>query len=167
MNHALTLSQPQALLQLNLMQAEAPAATFEAFAAEAARSDLPAELLTRLKPIWTACRRIGTEVIEVGKIVLVKVLEFLRAHPAIQWGLLLGAAVSLLVAAIPFLGAVLAPLISFVGPFSGMALGASVDAGELPTDLLGGMYRLAQRFFGLMLDVFVTLRERWSGEASA
>jgi hypothetical protein len=156
------MGEQQALFQLTLMNAETSSRTFEDFLVDAAQWKLPAEVLTRLRSVWDVTRRIGVELVEVGKIIVEKILAFLRAHSAITWGLVIGAAVAFLVSSVPFLGAILAPLVSIIGPIAGMAAGAAIEARVSPSDPLASMILLAQHFFELLASIFNAVWARWT-----
>jgi len=162
LSNASPLSPQKARFELMLLNAEAPRQTYEDFVVDAVARGVPVEIITRMKELWAFSKKIGNEVIAVGKIVVQKVLAFLSAHPSLSWGLLLGAAVAALVASIPLLGAVLAPLAALLGPVAFAAAGASMDKGLSTLEPASALIALAQAFFELLASVFNALSARWT-----
>jgi hypothetical protein len=90
--------------------------------------------------------------IEVGKIIVMKIIEFLKANPKLAASLAIGAAVYLLAHAIPFIGPLLAPLLA--------AAAAMYTFGTLSS--LDDVIKLAKEFFSFMVDIFNAVANRWA-----
>jgi hypothetical protein len=86
-------------------------------------SGLPHEVTIRLHELATYTKKAGS-ILAVGKIVLIKIIEFVKAHPFLVIGAgigaVVGAAVAGLITSVPILGQLLAPL--------AMALGITITA---------------------------------------
>lgn len=146
---ATAISLESAKFELMLLNSESSSAAFDDVVIEAAKRGIPPEIVTRLKVLWDQTRRMGTELIEVGKIVVRKIVEFLKAHPGFTWGTVIGAALGCLVVSVPFLGTLLASLITAVGAWTGVA----VDAKVSPTDPVAVLKAAAEAFFALFASV--------------
>lgn len=122
-------------------------------------SGLPHEVTIRLHELATYTKKAGNKVIAVGKIVLIKIIEFVKAHPFLVIGAgigaVVGAAVAGLITSVPILGQLLAPL--------AMALGITITAtgavvGHRLDKCLPGVgediIEIVQLFFKLLVDVF-------------
>lgn len=150
-----TLNSEQAMLEFTLLNAETSGQSFDDVVLEGFQRDIPPEVLTRMKSLWEQTKKIGNEVIDVGKIIVMKIIEFLKAHPKLLVSLAIGAAVYLLVHAIPLIGPLLAPL---------LAVGSTLFAfGTLSS--LDDVIQLAKDFFALLVSIFNAVENRWAAAA--
>lgn len=153
------LSAGQANLKLALWNAEAESAkSFEVYA-QLQELGLPEEVVSRLHELVTYTKKVAGKVFAVGKIVLFKILEFVKAHPFLVVGVgiggVVGAAIVGLITSIPFLGQILAPLATALGiviTLTGAVVGHNLDkrfrgVGE-------DIVEIAQHFFAFLIDVF-------------
>ena len=152
-----TLDSEQAMLELSLLNAETSGQSFDDVVLESLRGGIPPEVLTRMQELWERTKEIGGEVIEVGKIIVMKIIEFLKAHPQLMASLAIGAAAFLLTQAIPFIGPLLAPLVAIITTF--YAFG-TISTFEESTEL-------AKQFFKLLVEIFNAVTKRWALEARA
>ena len=147
-----SLSQEQALLEVSMFNAEASGQSFDDVVVDGISGGLPPEVLTRMNDLWEKTQEIGGEVIEVGKIIVMKIIEFIRAHPKLGASLALGAAVYVLAHAIPFIGPLLAPLLA-----AGTTLYAYGKVSSLDESI-----KLANEFFQLLVDIFNAAASHWA-----
>lgn len=146
----MTMTSELALLELTVIDAEAAPLTFAEAAKEMLNRGLPPELVTRLEDLWDKTKVIGGQVIAIGKIIVKKIIDFFLANPGLAIGLVIGAAVGALVSAsIPFIGALLAPIVVVLTTLYGYNL----QTGGRDS-LLYSTIKLATEFFKLLLDVF-------------
>jgi hypothetical protein len=156
------VSTAQANLKMALWQVDADSMSSSELYAWLVDSGLPPEVTLRLHELVTYTKKVGSKVIAVGKIVLIKVLEFVKAHPFLVIGAgigaVVGAAVASLITAVPILGQLLAPV--------AMALGITITAigavtGHRMDKCFQGVgedvFEIAQEFFKLLRDVFNTV----------
>lgn len=146
-----TLDSNLGMLELTVLNAEAFDGSFDEFVIEGMRNGLPPEILTRLKSLWEITKQVGDELIHVGKIVIAKLIEFLKKHPKLTASLALGAAVFLLSSTVPVLGPILAPLLAVVTTI--YAFGSSSSFDEI--------IKTAKNFFALIIEIFNAVTERW------
>ena len=101
-------------LEMALLQAEADSFTSNDLYGWLIDSGLSHQIAMRLHELMAFTKKAGNKVYAVGKIILIKIIEFVKAHPhlvsGIGMGLTIGLAVQYLVNSIPFIGPVLAPL---------------------------------------------------------
>ncbi|MEQ9368468.1 MAG: hypothetical protein RIG63_05470 [Coleofasciculus chthonoplastes F3-SA18-01] len=121
-------------------------------------SNLPKQVIMRLHELATYTKKADQNVIAVGKIILIKIIEFIKAHPNLAIGAALGAAVGLLVNSIPFLGSILAPLATTLGITIGAIAGHRLDKGKEVNQgifaIAQDIIKIAREFFQLLIDVF-------------
>jgi hypothetical protein len=140
-----------ALLELTVINAEAQQAESFASAAKALLDrGLPPEVVTRLQDLWDKTKVIGGELVAVGKIIVMKIVDFFLANPGLAIGLVIGAAVAALVSAsIPFIGPLLSPLVVVLSTLYGY----NIQLGGRDS-LLYSTVQLAVEFFKLLIDIF-------------
>lgn len=163
MNTTMTL--PQARLELALCQADADMANSSDLYIRLTEMGLPSEVSIRLKELLEVVKPIGEKMVSIGKIIVLKLIEFIEKHSNLATGIALGAAVSSLIAAIPFLGPILAPIALPLGIAVGAIAGHRVDkaqGGKINGDL--GIISIAQEvieiaraFFQLFIDSLMTI----------
>ena len=120
-------------------------------------------MIIRLKNLVDVTERVADRVISIGKIVLMKIIEFIKAHPNLAVGVAVGAAVGVLVSTIPFLGVYLAPIATAIAITigaiaghrldkieAGQTINVSVDAIAVGKDVI----EVAKLFFVLLIDIF-------------
>lgn len=154
----ITVSPAQANLKMALWQVDADSMSSTELYAWLVDSGLPHEVNIRLHELITYTKKVGSKVIAVGKIVLIKILEFVKTHPNLAMGVALGAAVGLLVNSVPVLGSVLAPLATVLGITIGAIAGHRLDKGkEVNEGIIGvaqDIIEIAREFFKLFIAVF-------------
>lgn len=156
------LSPAQAELKLALWQADANSMTSAELYAWLVDSGLSHDVTTRLHEIIQMTKRVGTKVIEVGKIVLIKIIEFVKAHPFLVMGAgigaAVGAAVTSLIISIPILGQILAPVATALGiviTVVGAVIGHNFD--KKFKGVGQDIFEIAKSFFDLLADVINTV----------
>ncbi|MDJ0712990.1 MAG: hypothetical protein QNJ54_02065 [Prochloraceae cyanobacterium] len=126
----------------------------------------------RLRELITFTQKIGSKVFAVGKIILLKIIEFVKVHPrlvtGIGLGVAIGAAVQFLVNTVPFIGLILAPLAGALTAAFGIVIfgiaGHRLDKRDRGKELSSGIIgiaedivEIAQAFFEFIADVFNTV----------
>ena len=153
------LTKEQGMFELTLLNAEVSREQLDDVLVIGLNRGIPPEIMTRLESVWGMTRTIAGEVVTIGKIVVVKIFEFLKANPNLTIGIALGAAVGALIAGIPFLGAMLAPLSTALSMLYGAAVGATIDAGGIPSDPYVAVAHLAKKFFELIQEIFLSVKD--------
>lgn len=155
------ISPAQANLKVALWQVEADSLTSSDLYVWLVDSGLPYEVTIRLHELATYTKKFGNKILAVGKIILIKIIEFVKAHPNLAIGIALGAAVGLLANSVPFLGLVLAPLATALGITIGAIAGHRLDKGKEVNDGIIGVTQdiieITRAFFQLLIDVFNTI----------
>jgi hypothetical protein len=165
-----TITLPQARLELALWQAEAEMASSSDLYVRLTEMGLPSEVAIRLKELLEFVKTIGEKTVNIGKIVVLKLIEFIEKNPNLATGIALGVAVSSLIASIPFLGHILAPIVLPLGIAIGAIAGHRMDNAQ--GDKLNGeagfasitqdVIEIARAFFVLLIDTLITVSAEFS-----
>ncbi len=160
------LSSAQADFEVTLLNADAESVSSSDFYLWLRESGLPSELAIRLKNFVDTTAMIGNRIISIGKIILMKIIEFVKAHPNMAIGIAVGAAIGALVSMIPFLGVYLAPIVTVISTSIGAIAGHRLDKLEkgqiVNTEvnlvaITQDIIEIAKMFFELLIDIFNTL----------
>jgi hypothetical protein len=123
------------------------------------------ELVTRMQDLWEKTKIIAGEVVNVGRILVMKIWEFVKANPNMFLGIAIGAAIGALANMIPFVGQILAPIAIAIGATVGALAGHRLDKIEGGETVTGSMFEdiitLAKRFFKLLADIFMALKDAY------
>jgi len=161
--NAQALSAAMANFKLASLNAEAESIKSSDFYAWLDNSGLPPEVSIRLKDLIEKTKEIAGHVISVGRIILMKILEFVKAHPNFFIGAAVGAAIGSLAHLVPFIGNLLATITVPLGIFIGAFYGHTMDKREqgktaIPNDVLLGIpqdiIEIAKDFFKLLAEIF-------------
>ena len=154
------LTQAQGNLQLVLLSSEAETMFSSDFYAWLKERGLPDEAAIRLKGIAEITAEVGKQVINVGKIILIKIMKFVKTHPNMAIGIAIGAAFGALVSLIPWLGPLLAPIATLIGVavfgLGGHRLDKAADGVPQSSGLVAigqDLIEIAEAFFKLFFDI--------------
>lgn len=169
-----TVSRPQAALELALWQADADSVSAGDLYLWLRESGLPSEIAIRLGNLINHTKRVAGKVISLGKIILIKLIEFVRAHPNMMVGIALGAMIASLITSIPFLGPMLAPIVVPLGITIGAIAGHRVDVAASAkrsesmsvTGITQEVIEIARSFFQLFIDTILALTNEFQKEAA-
>lgn len=126
---------------------------------------LPIEIVTRLESLWDMTKTIANDIINVGKIILIKIWEFIKENVNMAIGIAIGVAIGSLVALVPFFGPFLAPISMLLGGFIGAVNGEKLDriakGEDVSNDsgIIASSIRIAKKFFKLFADIFLALKD--------
>ncbi|MEG4089689.1 hypothetical protein [Microcoleus sp. Pol12B4] len=155
------LSLPQANLKMALWQVDADAMSSSDLYVWLNDIGLPHEVSIRLHELATYTKKAANKVLLIGKILLLKIIEFVKAHPHLAIGVAVGVAVRILASSIPFVGPLLEPLATALGIPIGAMAGHRLDRGKEVSDGIIGIVQeiieIAKEFFQLLIDVFNTI----------
>ena len=117
-------------------------------------SGLPQEVVTRVSQLWDVTKKIGDEIYQIGKIIISKIMAFLKANPNLTAGIAVGLAVGIL---IPFVGPILMPLAIAIGAVLGVRLDNYEQGSPMAVDAIGVSHEvvmMARKFFDLIIEIF-------------
>lgn len=159
------MTHAQANIELALLSAEADAASSSDFYAWLHESGLPSEAALRLKGLVDFSLELGGRLVNIGKIVLIKIITFAKTHPNLTAGIAVGAAIGVLASMIPVLGPYLWPIATLAGVSLGAIAGHRMDnnfngkeRNEEPNliAITQDVIEIARQFFQLIIEVFST-----------
>ena len=149
----MALSENDAKLELALFNSRAAKFDLIDIKTDLTNEGLPYEVIGRIEELLDKTKIIAGEVIYVGKIIFMKIWEFIKQYPATVFGVttgaLLGAIVGALVGWIPILGQFLHGLIIALGMIAGAILGNKFDP-------------IAKDFFKMFVDTFTSLKDHFA-----
>ncbi len=159
---AQNLTPANAELEFVLLSAEADSFSDTDFYAWLSENGLPSELAIRLKILVDATAEIGSRTINIGRLIIVKLIEFVKAHQNLAIGVAIGAAVTALVSGIPFLGPFLAPVAAAIGISIGAIAGHRKDmessgvshSSQGPLAVTQDVIEIAKAFLKLFVELF-------------
>mgnify|MGYP006981145414 CR=1 FL=1 len=154
-----------ATLEISMLHAESNVFNFSEIAADLATRKLPLEAVTRLQGLWDTSKIIAGEVITTGRIIVIKIWEFIKANPNMAIGMVIGAAIGALVGLIPFIGAWLAPIAMAIGATVGGLTGGRMDdiaSGIAVTNtMFEDLISAAKKFYALLAEIFNALKDNY------
>ena len=154
----LVITKPQAALELALLQAEADSVNSSDLYVWLRERGLPDEVAIRIRELVGVTRKIGDKMVSLGKILVIKLIEFARAHPNMLIGIALGAALTALTGAIPGVGPFLAPVAATLGITLGAIAGHRMDKGVQGKDASPqGVFELTQEVIEIARSSFEML----------
>lgn len=123
------------------------------------------QIAVEIDRIWSKVKIIGSRVYKIGQIIVCQIIKFIERNPNTAIALAITAAATTLSASIPFLGAILTPLIAASSLIVGIPLAQSLDMakrGEGTTNnssgsIFIGAVSLAKEFFTLLINIFQAL----------
>lgn len=154
-----SLSPAQANIDLTLWQVEADSISSNELYVWLVDSGLPNDVACRLHELISFTKKVGNKIFNIGKIVLIKIIDFVKAHPFLVVGMGIGAvigqAVATLIVSIPFFGQLLAPIAAALGitiTLTGAVIGHRSD--KRFSGVGDDLVEIANKFFRLIAEVF-------------
>ena len=154
----MSMSTTEATLEVSMLNASANNLNFSEIAIDLATRQLPLEIVTRLESLWDITNAVAGAVVSTGRIIVIKIWEFIKENPNMAIGVVIGAAIGALVNLIPFIGQLLAPLAMAIGATVGGLSGGRMD------DIANGvnvsyttfedLISVAKKFYALLADIF-------------
>jgi ElaB/YqjD/DUF883 family membrane-anchored ribosome-binding protein len=155
------LTQQEGALELSILSAQTTSHSFDEVLTEMLNKGVPAEVLTRMEQLWETTKEIAGEVIQIGKIIVIKILEFVKEHPGLAIGIAVGAAIGALVGLVPFIGPLLQPLGIAVGAMVGGLSGIGLDSSDEVTSPVRAAIIIAREFFKFFASILNSVRDYW------
>jgi len=132
-------------------------------------SNLPKQVIHHITKLWDYTCNIGESVISIGKIVLSKIIDFIKANPDMAFGAALGAIAGVMASSfiswIPFVGQALSVLTIGGGMLIGAIAGDRMDRAtngdyidESLISVFGDTISIAKKFVKLFIDILTTIK---------
>jgi hypothetical protein len=157
MAEAIVLTAPQKMA-LMTMESKAKQTTSLDLFNEFTKMNFPKELVTAFKDLsFKTFTDVTGQIINVGKILVLQIIEFINKNTGLSIGLLIGASIIVITASIPFLGPVLGTIGMIASTLAGHHLDKNleIDNGKsfyksIPEDII----TLSKEFFLLLGTIF-------------
>ncbi len=153
----------QADFKMSLLNAKAASVPSSEIFIWLSEQGLPSEVSIRLKGLIDTTAMVAGKVIHVGKIILIKIIEFFKEHPNLVVAMALGTVVGFLVSTIPFVGPILAPIVTVIAMGAGAVAGYRIDQRNKGLDvntndeiipMIQDVVEVVKHFFKLLVDIF-------------
>ena len=103
-------------------------------------------------------------VIRIVQVILTEIIRFIEDNPNLATGVTIGAAIGALIGLVPFLGVILAPLVSAIAALLGGLAGARLDRAQAPGQGWVGVVQeviiVSRKLFGLVASIFRALKDK-------
>ncbi|WP_295404438.1 hypothetical protein [uncultured Thiocystis sp.] len=155
----------EAKLELMILNADTQALEWTDMATLLHGRGASLELVTRMQDLWEKTKVVGGVLVNIGRVIVLKIWEFMRANSNMVLGTVLGAALGALVNLIPWIGPLLAPIAMTIGITLGMLHGHRLDklaeGQQVSYSIIEDLITAAKRFFQLFADIFLALRDEY------
>jgi hypothetical protein len=152
------MSTGEALLALDRLDHGANAIDRVDWAASMTLQGVPQEIITALDGLWYTTKAVGGKIFQIGKIILMHLLEFMEKQADLFLGVPIGAkigiAISALVELVPYVGPFLLPIFEPIGMVVGGLLAFNLFKS---TGLGQSLFSLAKDFFKFLAAVLHSL----------
>ena len=131
--------------------------------------NLPQQVIHYITNLWDYTKEIGGSVVAIGKIILLKIIDFIKLNPSLSFGAALGAIAgamaSFFVSWIPFIGQALSVISIGGGVLIGAIAGDRMDRAangeyvdESTMSIFGDVIVIAKKFLKLFVDIINTIK---------
>lgn len=155
------MNKNQATFEVLLLQAEASNLDKVETMAFLSNQGIPLEVITRMNSLWDEVVTIGGQIINIGIIIMMKLIQFIKENPNIVTGLAIGISLGMLVNSVPYIGHFLAPLVTLIFSTLGVLHGHRLDKiakGEYAGDsLMEDAITITRKFWDFFYDIFNTV----------
>ncbi|MBK1643142.1 hypothetical protein CKO25_00425 [Thiocapsa imhoffii] len=147
----------KALFEAMALQAEASGLDRVETMAYFSNQGLPLEVVTRMDSLWDQTVKVGEVILNIGKIILLKLVQFVRANPNMAIGFAIGLALGMLTNAVPYIGPIIAPIMTFLLTAMTALRGHRLDKvlrGEYVGDsIIEDLITITKQFWSLLWDI--------------
>jgi ElaB/YqjD/DUF883 family membrane-anchored ribosome-binding protein len=131
--------------------------------------DIPSHIVNYILKLYEHTKDVSQEVIHIGRIIILKIMDFIKENPNLSIGMALGAAAGFLAGSfmnvIPFVGNILQTIAIGMGMFIGAIAGYRLDEmenGKVVIDqtifgVFGDAMQIAKKFFQMLVDIINTV----------
>jgi hypothetical protein len=148
----------KATYEVLLLQSEASGLEKIEAMAFLSNQGVPLEVLTRMDSLWEQTAMVVNQVLHIGKIIIMKLIQFIRENPNMLIGLAVGIGLGILSASVPFIGIFIAPVITVVFSVMGILRGHRLDkvmSGECVGDsLIEDAITIIKKFWCFFYEIF-------------
>lgn len=159
--------------KIDLLMLHSKAENFNAadFVTELINKGLPNEIVTRLQLLGNQVKYIGKQSINIGKIILMKLWDFINENPNLAVGFAIGLGlatlVGMLINLIPWIGTwlsgIVTPIIAVItipiGTLKGHRLDKVAKGENVSDSILEDLITIAKKFWTLIVDIFTAVKD--------
>lgn len=160
----------QGKMELLILQAKAEQVNEADFISELVNKGLSGEIIAKLQILFSQVQYIGKQIINVGKIILMKLWEFIEENPLLSITIALGfalvALLSLMVGWIPGIGPMIVGILGLIIIPRGIYIGASLDkiwikiknGEQLGDSFIEETLEISKKFMTLLVEIFKSVK---------
>jgi hypothetical protein len=159
------MKQQDALLELSMLNAESTEYDFTDVKVKCIKNGIPIEIITRMENLWQTTKLIAGEIVAIGKIIVMKIYDFVVANTHLAMGMALGVSLGAIIAIIPIFGPLLSPLVASVSVIYGGIQGSKMDHNT--QNSMEALILAAKGVFQLLADIVMALKQYWETKKHA
>lgn len=159
--------------KMDLLILESKASSFDEidFVTDLINKGVSKEIVTRLQLLGSQIKYVGNQSIKIGKIILMKLWDFIKENPNLAVGFAIGLGlatlVGMLISVIPFIGVwlsgIITPIIAIItipiGTLKGHRLDKVANGEPVSDSILEDLITIAKKFWTLIVDIFTAVKE--------
>ena len=131
---------------------------------------LSQEVITRIQDLFDFTKKIGNQIIHIGKIIMKKLINFINENPNLTIGLAVGVGLSvltgMLISAVPVVGVPLSGIVSSIvgmisiplGILKGHRLDKVMQGEYVSNSVIEDLITVAKKFWALFVDILESLK---------
>jgi len=151
----------KATFEALLLQAEASGLDKVEAMAFFSNQGVPLEVITRMDSLWDQTAMVAGQILNIGKILIMKLIQFIKENPNMIIGLAIGIGLGMLANAIPLLGSFIAPIatIAFgtVGALQGHRLDKVIKGEYVSNSLIEDAITIIKAFWSFFYEIFYAI----------
>lgn len=132
---------------------------------------LSQEVITRIQDLFDFTKKIGNQIIHIGKIIMKKLINFINENPNLTIGLAVGVGLSvltgMLISAVPVVGVPLSGIVSSIvgmisiplGILKGHRLDKVMQGEYVSNSVIEDLITVAKKFWALFVDILESLKD--------
>lgn len=148
----------KATFEALLLQAEASGLDKVEAMAFFSNQGVPLEIITRMDSLWEQTVIVAKQVLNIGKIIIMKLIQFIIENPNMVIGVAIGIGLGMISNAIPFIGGFIAPIVTIAFATIGALRGHRLDKvlkGEYVGDsLIEDAITIIKKFWNFFCEIF-------------
>lgn len=155
--------------KMDLLILESKASSFDEieFVTDLTNKGVSKEIVTRLQLLGSQIKYVANQSIKIGKIILMKLWDFIKENPNLAIGMAIGLGLAvlagMLLSIIPFIGTwlagVIAPIFVIIVAYKGHRLD-KIAKGELVSEsIVEDTITIVKQFWQLLVDIFSSVKD--------
>ena len=121
------------------------------------------EVILRVQTLWEETKKMAGQVYAIGKIIIIKLIDFIKDNPAMAIGVAMGVGLGFVASSVPFIGFLIAPLVTAIsvtiGAFRGHRIDRLIKGEDVHNSIIDDAFSIAKTFWAFFSDIFETLKQ--------